>query len=108
MAVRVQQNVSVMSAERMNRFENENNMTEIVTFIVTNIVTYFVTNIVTNIVTNHIPIFDLQQIADQTICRTALHEIILCGLECFTIRITVLIDKILAQTFIRMLANLMQ
>lgn len=42
------------------------------------------------------PVFDLQQVTNQTICRTALHKIVLCHSKLFTVWIAVFIDEIFA------------
>lgn len=54
------------------------------------------------------PVFHLQQIRNQTIGRTAVHEILLGGFEILRFGATIFIHEILAQTFIGILFDLMQ
>lgn len=56
----------------------------------------------------HEPVLHLQQIRDQTVGRTTVHEISLCAFEIFRFGTAILVDEILAQAFIRILFNLMQ
>lgn len=57
-------------------------------------------------VNSSLPVLHLQQIRDQTIRRTTLHELALRLLEVVPIHIAVLIDKVLLQAFIRVFLNL--
>lgn len=56
----------------------------------------------------HLPIFHLQQIRNQTVRCTALHEIALGRLEIVRFRCTVFVDKVIGETFVRVLFDLVQ
>lgn len=56
----------------------------------------------------HEPVLHLQQIWNQTVGRTTMHEISLCAFEIFRFGTAILVDEILAQAFIGILFDLMQ